>query len=454
MSIGHESRWGGVSAQEPADLIERSSQLPLPFLAEWPQRDRGRASATSTFVPNMRLPVHGWFRFSAGFSAAWARGLIGEVRRTKREVVLLDPFAGVGTSVLAGEEAGVTALGLEAQPFTARIAQAKLLWHTPVDEFTRVALAVLHRAQGENRPLTTYPQLIEKCFPAPVLQELHNLRMALQDVADGYPASELTRLALCAILRVCSPVGTASWQYVLPNKAKARTIPPYDAFALQIDKMAADMRARQAGGTAASGSVLLADARACAGIEDDSINLVVTSPPYTNNYDYADATRLEMSFFGEVQGWGDLKQARKDLVRSCSQHVSIERVDLDATLAQLSDTPIHAELGRVCAQLGDERLQHGGKKDYHLMVAAYFADMKQVWRALRRVCRPGADVCFVVGDSAPYGIHVPVDRWLGELAVAAGFHNLRFEKVRDRNVKWKNRKHRVPLHEGRLWVEG
>ena len=29
-----------------------------------------------------------------------------------------------------------------------------------------------------------------------------------------------------------------------------------------------------------------------------------------------------------------------------------------------------------------------------------------------------------------------------------------FEKIRDRNVKWKNRKHTVPLKEGRLWVKG
>jgi hypothetical protein len=49
---------------------------------------------------------------------------------------------------------------------------------------------------------------------------------------------------------------------------------------------------------------------------------------------------------------------------------------------------------------------------------------------------------------------VPVDRWLGELAVAAGFKSYHFEKTRDRNVKWKNRKHNVPLHEGRLWIEG
>jgi hypothetical protein len=47
-----------------------------------------------------------------------------------------------------------------------------------------------------------------------------------------------------------------------------------------------------------------------------------------------------------------------------------------------------------------------------------------------------------------------VDKWLGELALAAGFKTYKFEKIRDRNTKWKNRKHRVPLHEGILWVEG
>ena len=88
------------------------------------------------------------------------------------------------------------------------------------------------------------------------------------------------------------------------------------------------------------------------------------------------------------------------------------------------------------------------------MVAAYFRDLAQVWHALRRACAAGAKVCFVVGDSAPYGVHAPVERWLGELALAAGFGSWRFEKTRDRNVKWKNRKHRVPLQEGRLWVEG
>ena len=75
-------------------------------------------------------------------------------------------------------------------------------------------------------------------------------------------------------------------------------------------------------------------------------------------------------------------------------------------------------------------------------------------QALRRVCASPSEVCFVIGDSAPYGVYVPVIEWFGKLALAAGFESWTFEKLRDRNIKWKNRKHRVPLCEGHLWVRG
>jgi hypothetical protein len=181
----------------------------------------------------------------------------------------------------------------------------------------------------------------------------------------------------------------------------------------------------------------------------------VTSPPYPNNYDYADATRLEMSFLREITGWGDLQATvRHLLVRSCSQHVPEKTVDLGEVLSSDELNPIRESMAPICRELAEVRLTKGGKKTYHLMVACYFLDLARVWRALRTVCTTPSTVCFVIGDSAPYGVYVPVIEWLSQLAIAAGFKSARFERTRDRNVKWKNRKHRVPLCEGRLWVEG
>src|SRR5258708_30535260 len=152
-----------------------------------------------------------------------------------------------------------------------------------------------------------------------------------------------------------------------------------------------------------------------------------------------------MTFFGEIAGWGDLQETvRQHLVRSCTQHVSPLVGETQRMLASKELDPFRAEIEAICGRLEQERHSHGGKKNYHTMIVAYFLDMAKVWAQLRRVTTANAKVCFVIGDSAPYVIHLPVETWMGQLALAAGFRSWSFEKTRDRNVTWKNRKHRGP----------
>lgn len=412
---------------------------------------------SSSFVDNMSLPVHRWFRYSAGFSAQWVEQEIN-LALQQGEVKLLDPFAGSGTTLIVGKRCGVASLGVEAHPFVARIARAKLAYLESVEQFIETGKKIQSVAQKIPGSSSNYPPLIQKCYPPDILIQLDALKQAWQRLADGSPISELHWLAITAILRVSSPVGTATWQYVLPNQKKAKSLDPLVAYKKQIQNMAIDMRQTQ-GHPASVAAQLYAqlyqeDARFCPSIPNGWANFVLTSPPYTNNYDYADATRLEMSFWGEVERWKDLQQTvRKYLVRSCTQHIAGDREQLDDLLADLNLVPLLDEMVPICEQLAAERANHGGKKPYHLMIAAYFSDLAKVWHTLRLVTASPCRICFVVGDSAPYGVYVPVERWLGQLALAAGFQSYRFEKTRDRNIKWRNRKHSVPLHEGRLWVQ-
>ncbi|HXT59830.1 MAG TPA: DNA methyltransferase [Pirellulales bacterium] len=412
-----------------------------------------RAQRSGTFVDNMQLPVHRWFRYSAGFSAEWVRNLIRSAAMDGGRV--LDPFAGSGTVVLESEQANAESIGLEAHPFLARIARAKLGWREPPEALRRRAKQILTTTESTNHgKVAGYPPLIRKCFPDETLGKLDSLKHAMEALSGADPLSELVWLALVAILRSCSPVGTAQWQYVLPRKSKARSSDPWEAFERQADGMAHDMAVMQQRAVRRPGTIHLDDARHCSTVADGWADLVITSPPYANNYDYADATRLEMCFFGEIARWGDLQSAvREKLVRACTQHVASYADRTQEVIESETLRPIRGELTEVCAKLQAERENHGGKKPYHAMIAHYFLDLSQVWIALRRVTKRGGKVCFVIGDSAPYGVHVPVETWLGELAIAAGFRGYVFEKLRDRNTKWKNRKHRVPLQEGRLWVD-
>lgn len=427
----------------------RHQQLPLFSKVDVPQH---KESTSGSFVDNMGLPVHRWFRYSAGFSAAWAEDLIS--REARCDLRVFDPFAGSGTTLIAAEQCGVESLGIDPHPFVTRVAKAKLAYRSSPSEYLQRAQKVLSTAKHRLPSIQSYAPLIRKCYTDKALEQLDCLRREIENTDDDSECARLVWLTLVSVLRPTSHVGTANWQYLMPDRRKARVQEPFDAFENMMRMIYEDMDLAN-GLTGPRSTYNLDDARLCETVPADTFNLVITSPPYPNNYDYADATRLELTFFGEIKGWGDLQAyIRQHLLRSCTQHVPERAVDLAGVLAKPELDPIRDELQTVCRELGKVRLTRGGKKTYHNMIGCYFLDLAQVWIALRRVCSSPSKVCFVIGDSAPYGVYVPAIEWLGKLATAAGFKSAIFEKTRDRNIKWKNRKHRVPLCEGRLWVEG
>ena len=428
-----------------------SKQLELPLK----NHIKAEQNYSSTFIRNMSMPIHKWYRYTAGFSAEWVRELLEKEKANGRNHVI-DPFAGSGTVLLESDLQGLLSIGLESHPYIYKIAKVKLNWNFDTALLKEKALDLLERANAKIDNKLEYPDLITRCFPIPILKKLDSLKQAWLESPTDDDINDFTWFIITSILRPCSPVGTAQWQYIQPTKTKAKILDPYIAYVNKINDMCSDMQMVQSEFPASTlACICRDDARSINSIPDNWGDLVITSPPYANNYDYADATRFEMMFWGDIGGWKDLQgQVRTGLIRACTQHVSgmsneIEGFLIDDKLASIKD-----ELLAVYQELNDVRLSHGGKKNYHLMIAAYFKDMADVFISLRKVTKKGSLMCFVIGDSAPYGVHVPVEEWLGRLAIQAGFVNYSFEKLRDRNIKWKNRKHTVPLKEGRLWING
>jgi hypothetical protein len=300
-----------------------------------------------------------------------------------------------------------------------------------------------------------YPDLIIRSFDEDILAVLDSYRKAWILYDDKSPESEFIWLGITSILRQCSKAGTAQWQYILPNKTKKKIMHPVHAFQNQIEMMLFDIRWMQRNVEKSKTTLVLGDARECASLVENKINAVITSPPYANNYDYADSLRFEMTFWGEINGWGDIhEKVRKKLIVSSSQHSSKERLNIENLLHNPIIKPILPELEEIVTDLAKIRENRGGKKHYHTMIAAYCCDIGKVIHNLRKICKRNSRMCWIIGDSAPYGVYCPIDKWIGEIALSAGFTSYQFEKIRDRNVKWKNRKHDIPLKEGRLWIYG
>lgn len=194
---------------------------------------RSHSSARSgTFADNLKLPIHRWFRYSAGFSADWVEDVIRH-HGAKR---VLDPFCGSGTSLVAAAKAGVRSVGIEAHPFVSRIAKAKTCWNVDLDELSALFSRIQSKAWRQRRSGVpeTESKLLSKCYETENLVALRSLRRAYEaEKATGKSSEaslELVWLALTCILRECSSAGTAQWQYVLPKKTKANVKHPYPAF--------------------------------------------------------------------------------------------------------------------------------------------------------------------------------------------------------------------------------
>ncbi len=410
---------------------------------------------SSTFADNMSLPIHRWYRYTAGFSSEWVKSVVQDITKKNKNIKVLDPFAGSGTTLLACDEIGVSSVGYESQPLVYEIARSKLCWDADIKKVNEKTKKVLKYAKEHSFPESEFPEIVKKCYDEKNLGEIDSLKQTIDKVCKNEKEDKLIWVGFVSMLRSASHAGTATWQYVLPNKSKAKVLSAFDAFERQMDIICEDIDTFRKKGASKKSVLIQQDARIKSSVEENSIDLIITSPPYANNYDYADATRLELSILGIIKGWGDLQTLiRPGLVRSCSQMVSQETKKTYEYLEDPLLVPIHDEIVKVCKNMEKEKENHGGKKNYYTMIALYFLDLAKIWVELRRVCKEDSLVCFVIGDSAPYGVYVPVDEWLGKLAVSAGFKEYWFEKTRDRNVKWKNRKHTVPLKEGRLWIRG
>ncbi len=414
------------------------------------------------FRDSLKAPVHRWFTYPAGYSYRFVEAKIRE-HGLKAGSTIGDPFLGTGTTSLAARMLAVHSVGVEAHSFVHWVAKTKLYLNHNLEELSESVYSVVARAKDQSKiidPASIWPALIYKCFDNENLASLAALREAILERDITPELQDFLKLALTSTLRVVTTAG-AGWPYIAPNKyherkVLRRAVPEFEARCLL---MLADVQQIQSLDLPySSHEVVFGDARhfdEYAGSE--SIDLVVTSPPYLNNYDYADRTRLETYFWGQHATWAEItREIRDHLIMSTTTQVamaSMSGIKDCSGIAQV-DSKIHAELTDIILRLADRRSVKNGKKTYDYVVAGYFEDMLQVLKSTLPTLRPQGSFILVVGDSAPYGVHIPTEELLGKLAVSIGYSSYRTDVIRSRGGKWGHnpQRHAVPLKESILTI--
>ena len=419
-------------------------------------------SEYGSFRDSLRAPIHRWFTYPAGYSHKFVEAKINEYGLTCGSTVA-DPFLGTGTTSVAAKMMGVNSVGIEAHSFVHWVAKTKMFFYHDLDELSQSVNEVILQARDSVDMADwsdIWPPLVYKCFTEDNLGQLATLRRAILDF-DGKPhIRDFLRLALTSTLRIVTTAG-AGWPYIAPSKYHSRKTDKSAIveFRTRCHLMMADIQQTQTLGIPYSlHDVLLGDARKFASYaEGETIDLIVTSPPYLNNYDYADRTRLETYFWGIYESWADItREVRDHLIMAATTQVRMSAMNevRECPRIREADPDIHGELSDIIGRLEEMRAVKSGKKTYDYVVAGYFEDMLQVLQGGFSVLKSGGHFVLVLGDSAPYGVHIPTEEIVGRLAVAVGFSSYEMEQLRTRGGKWghNTQRHKVPLKESVLTI--
>ena len=170
---------------------------------------------------------------------------------------------------------------------------------------------------------------------------------------------------------------------------KRKSCPPAKpVFSRRIKEMISDLENSKIEGPIPR--IEIGDARKI-NLENESIDGIITSPPYLNGIDYTKIYGLELSLLEPYSN--SVKEARGRSLYSFEKKVPVENV------------PPEAE-------------EFGHK---YPIIGGYFSDMEKVLKESHRLLKPNSSSVFIVGNSIMFGLHILVDEILAEIGERIGF---------------------------------
>ncbi len=406
-----------------------------------------------SYQANKSESFHRWFKFKEGFSARLVQGFIEEFDLRPPQHIL-DPFAGASTTLLVAREHGVNATGIEVMPMGELIWQAKSrLDRYDVSELQAICDWVASTPPKASCRVFPHLPITEHAFDRDSESELmwYDEEFRKLDVSDD--SKILLRFVLLSILEDISYTSkdgqflrwdSRSLKVKKRNAVRLATgkspAKPYRKRKIQnvqlallqaLDRVVDDivtMSAQRSRGSKQElivGSVL----EELPQHDAESVDAVITSPPYCNRYDYTRTYALELAFMGiDQQGLLSLRQSLLSCtVENRSKIDDLRRFyttlgrknDFDRVISVLDEVDALEEI--ITALKLRRRRGEVNNSGIISMVEGYFIELAFVTHELSRVCKNGAQVA-IVNDNVRYsGETIPVDLLMTDIASKFGF---------------------------------
>lgn len=164
--------------------------------------------------------------------------------------------------------------------------------------------------------------------------------------------------------------------------------------------------------------VKLGDSRRVCDYYQVKADLAITSPPYLNEVDYIENTRLELYFLNLIKSEKDMRYLKEHLIRANTKYLFSSNKDYPNNLPTIDS---FSKILDYCNKIETEWSKRKWGWDHPRLVAEYFADMTLHLKGMRKLLKDGTHYVVMVGDSAIDGVHVPTDVLLAEIGKDVGF---------------------------------
>ena len=306
-------------------------------------KDAGSGSFGRNKLRSEDRAVHDWYRFVLSFPPHLVRDYLERLGVGPTDTVL-DPFCGTGTTLVECKKLGIASVGIESNPMAHFASSVKVDWSVDASVLRGYAEEVaastretldsdgndewiglpLLAGNGNEQPSKRrlapeqYKLLLKDSIsPAP----LHKTLVLLDEIDrhSGPNLRQYGRLALAKAL--AHRIGNLKFGPEVGLGRIKDDAPVVEAWLDGMSAIAHDIGlVREQAQVPAQ--VHKADSReADRVLKPNSVDAVITSPPYPNEKDYTRTTRLESVVLGLIRDRRELRSLKQDLIRSNTRGV-------------------------------------------------------------------------------------------------------------------------------------
>ena len=392
-----------------------------------------------SFQANKTRSAHRWYKYKEAFSAELVEYLLRRYNIPKGKI--LDPFAGIGTTLFAAAQQGYSADGIELLPVGQEVINARVY----ADKIKPEEVNKLKQWRDEQpwRSCThsmdfNKLRITEGAYPHQTEVEIGKYLYQLKK--EHPPVSNLLKFAFLCVLESVS-FTRKDGQYLRWDSKSGRKNghKPFskgeiytfgEAIVKKLDEIIFDLvNSKKSHGMFAQPKISSGEIRLLGGssldilptLKTDSYASIITSPPYCNRYDYTRTYALELAMLGITES--QLVELRQNMLSCTVENRPKDLLRTNPNWRKAVEVTDKQELLQTIIeyleyQRREQKLNNPG---IARMVKGYFYEMACIIFECHRILRPNG-LMFMVNDNVRYaGASISVDLILSSIAEGLGF---------------------------------